>query len=204
MPCSFHQWFFVVHVGHDYGLTTVDVTNPSAPAVVYNFSTFVGGANDFIEHGDLLFTATYEGGFHIYNISNPIRPVEIGYNETLYYVSDTNYSRGLIYVTNTRAGFWIFEHDLDNDSLYSYLEYQIGTNPFDWDTDDDGWSDYDEWLEGTDPLDPDDYPHKSNKNLIIGLSIIGASLVIGTSTITATLLIRRRKRIIQRKKVPRR
>jgi len=181
-----------VLVGHEEGISTLDITNPAMPVVVANYSACKGRPMELKVKDDLLFVANYEEGFHLYNLSNPSRLVEVGYNESLVYVNDINYSRGLIIVANGRAGLWLYEHDLDNDSLFSYLEAQLGTNPFLWDTDGDGWSDYDEWRYGTDPLDPNDYPFQKNNLLISG--IILGSTVATSGIMIAVILVGKKRR----------
>jgi len=178
-------------IGHSSGMTTVDISNPNMPFIVYDYNMFDNGISKFEKYDDLLFAATFDFGIHVYNISNPTRPIEIGYNDSIVYAQDVTYDEGVLYVGNYKSGLWIYDHDLDFDLLYSYDEIIFGSDPFMYDTDGDGFSDYEEWLHGTDPRDPNDYPGKS-RNILIGSLIIAVTYSFGF-TIMTLVFIRRRK-----------
>jgi hypothetical protein len=180
-----------VIIGHSSGMTTVDVTNPNNPTIVYDYNMFDIGISSLKRQDDLLFAATYHEGIRIFNISNPTRPIEIGFNNSIYYAQDIVYDGGAFFVSNYRCGLWIFDHDVDTDLLYSIDEIAFGSDPFMYDTDYDGYSDYEEWLHGTDPRDPNDYPN-NRKNILIGSIVLATSYGIGF-TVLIIVIIRRRK-----------
>ena len=97
--------------GWERRLYVVDITDPRQPEVVHSFGVrpppgdaFIGPHNPWVRDG-LLYWAYYDGGFRVFDLLDPARPVEIGYHTYAGFAwSAQPHDDGLIYVADSSVG----------------------------------------------------------------------------------------------------
>ena len=138
-----------------FGIKIYDVSIPADPKLIGE-SQIAGYIRGSYINGDLLFVTADGNGLRILDIRNSANINEVGSYITNGLSTDVLYQEGYIYMIEIDCGFWIFEHDCDEDDLFSRLEYEHGTPPFNPDADHDSLSDGLEILVYfTDPFNPD-------------------------------------------------
>ena len=96
-------------------LYVVDIADPRRPQVVRSFGVrpppsdaFIGPHNPIIRDG-LLYWAYYDGGFRIFDLLDPARPMEIGHHSYPGFAWSAHpHDDGLIYVADSSVGIEVF------------------------------------------------------------------------------------------------
>lgn len=92
-----------------YGLTVVDVMDPTTPQVVGGLQ-LQGIATGVHVDGSLAYLSAREAGLRVLDIANPLQPVEVGYHDTPGYAYDVFFDPPYIYVAADTAGLLIYEY----------------------------------------------------------------------------------------------
>jgi hypothetical protein len=124
----------------DYGVKIYDVFNPTNPRLIWEHSVS-GYVRSVYFDNDLFFVASDFNGLRILNGQDPTNVSEVGYYKTNGLSKGTYYRDGYIYVIDIDCGFWILEHDCDEDDLLSRTEFELGTPPDNPDADSDNLTD---------------------------------------------------------------
>jgi len=132
-----------------------DIATPSNPRLIGE-SSLAGYVRGVYIDDSLLFVATDFNGLRVLNIQDLTDINEVGSYITNGWSSATFYNEGYIYMIDIDCGFWILEHDCDEDELFSRTEFELGTPPNNPDADSDNLTDGAEVnYYFTDPLNSD-------------------------------------------------
>ena len=123
-------------------LAVFDIGNRFNPISVVNIS-IPHDVSDFTIEGNYLYLVNSFGEIYIYDINNPENIIEI-ISWKLYlpgYFTSIDVDRKFIALAAN--GFYLIDHDIDGDTIFSYDEFLLESDPFNSDSDmdqmPDGW-----------------------------------------------------------------
>jgi len=108
-------------VSGQFGIKVVQISYPTIATLVGSDGT-LDDIEDFVIEGDRAYVICHPSGFHVFDISNPMAPVEIGSNSKLGY--GVAVSGKYAYVANSNGGTGVF----DISDPYSGVP-EVGTCP---------------------------------------------------------------------------
>jgi hypothetical protein len=155
----------------DYeGLIVVNISNPKDIRESATEDPTIGGYNYYrkiVVSGNYAFITQRLTGIHTINITNPLDPVYMMQSPYGIDACGVSFYEEYILVAGYNSGFYVLEHDFDNDGIYTTEEKEYGLNHYNDDTDGDlipdGWE-INNGLDPNNPLDALDDP--DNDNLI--------------------------------------
>ncbi len=107
------------------GLLTIDVSNPSNPVLLDNYSIGAVFYRKLDVQGHLVFVADYSGGFRTFDVSNP-NNIKYLDTDTLSYATDVAAYGEIVFVADGIYGVYV-ENVSDPSSINTIDYYDIGT-----------------------------------------------------------------------------
>ncbi|MGY5871900.1 MAG: hypothetical protein RTV72_06635 [Candidatus Thorarchaeota archaeon] len=120
-----------LYVGTSLGLTVLDTSNPTNVTEVAHHDIEV----ESIEvANNIAYLGCSRHGIVMLNVSDPPNLAQLGNHTTYGETREVVFYQGMIISAEYSGGIWVYEHDYDNDGIYSIEEYQAGEFPEEPDT----------------------------------------------------------------------